>query len=137
MPAPERYTWDSHLEKGIGPMDATHQEFVEMVDGLLSCPDTELVERLQALAEHTREHFAQEDRWMAESGFPPIAIHEEEHRRVLSAMEQVLTQARQGESEAARQLVAQLPAWFEQHSATMDNALAMHLRHTGHPAARG
>lgn len=134
MQRPERYVWNPRLEKGIGAMDATHREFVELVDGLLSCPDEELSDRLQALLEHTREHFAQESRWMEESGFPPIAIHEDEHRRVLSAMEQVLAQARAGDIPPARQLIAQLPAWFEQHAASMDNALAMHMQRTGHPA---
>lgn len=134
MQEPERYVWDEHLAKGIDPMDTTHREFVELVDGLLFCPDAELVGRLQTLAEHTREHFSQENRWMSESGFPPIAIHQGEHQQVLSAMEQVLEQARQGDPNPARRLIGQLPAWFEQHAATMDNALAMHLRRTGHPA---
>ncbi len=135
MQAPS-YTWDEHLAKGIAPMDATHKEFVELVDGLLGCPDAELAERLQALVDHTREHFDREDRWMAESGFPPIAIHQGEHQRVLAAMEQVLERARAGDPAPARALVSQLPTWFEQHSATMDNALAMHMQRTGHPATR-
>ena len=124
---------DSKLEKGIATMDAVHREFVERVDRALRAPDEELASALQELVAHTHEHFERENRWMEECGFPPIMIHRGEHQRVLEAMEETLRRARGGELAPARQLVEQLPAWFEQHAATMDNALAMHMRHTGHP----
>ncbi len=129
------YEWDARLEKGIATMDAVHREFVEWVDRALKAADNELPEVLAALVGHTREHFAREDRWMEECGFPPIMIHRGEHQRVLGALEQALARARAGDQGPARQLIEQLPAWFEQHAATMDNALAMHMRRTGHPEA--
>ncbi len=126
------YQWDSRLEKGIEPMDQAHQEFVQLVDGLLKADDTELVERLQALVDHTHEHFAQENRWMDETGFPPVMIHKGEHERVLGVMEQVLEKAREGDPGPARQLIEQLPAWFDQHAMSMDQALAMFMHKTGY-----
>jgi hemerythrin-like metal-binding protein len=131
------YQWDARLEKGIAPMDQTHQEFVELVDGLLKATDDELVSGLQTLVEHTHEHFDQENRWMDDVGFPPIMIHKGEHERVLTAMEEVLEKARAGDLLPARQLIDQLPAWFDQHAMSMDHALAMFMRNSGYSPARG
>ncbi len=127
------YEWDPKLEKGIATMDAVHREFVARVDRALRAADEELPSALQELVTHTHEHFARENRWMEECDFPPIMIHRGEHQRVLDAMEETLRRARDGELTPARQLLEQLPVWFEQHAATMDNALAMHMRRTGHP----
>jgi len=129
-----QFKWNGSFEKGIARMDATHREFVEMVDVLLNCAESELTEKLAGLLEHTREHFQQEDGWMAECRFPPIQIHMGEHARVLEIMQQSLQMAEQGETNPAREIVRQLPAWFKQHAASMDNALAMHMKNTGHPA---
>lgn len=129
------YEWDPRLEKGIAQMDATHREFVDLVDALVDAGDEELIPQLQVLLDHTREHFAQENSWMEESGFPPIAIHQGEHQRVLDLMEHVLQEAREGDPGQARNLVQQLPAWFEQHAMTMDAALARHLHNADHPVA--
>lgn len=128
------FEWDERYRKGIAAMDATHQEFVSIVNQLLECDDAKLADNLKILLQHSRAHFDQENRWMEESAFPPIGIHMDEHQRVLGIIEQLIEQTHAGQINDTRDAIKQLPGWFEQHAASMDNALAMHMKNTGHSA---
>lgn len=125
--------WTDAFLVGFQPMDETHREFVELVDGLLKCADTDFEPRLAAFAEHARRHFGDEDRWMNDSGFPPRDCHIDEHRKVLESTEQVLAMVREGNLSWARHLAAELASWFPAHADQMDSALAHWLvkRNTG------
>jgi hemerythrin len=81
---------------------------------------------LEALVEHTREHFEREDRLMREQGFPAYAVHRAEHARVLSEMEREAFAFReQGDpSRLSRYVTAVLPSWFVNHIQTMDDVTA-------------
>jgi hemerythrin-like metal-binding protein len=127
--------WRAGLELGLEPMDATHREFVALLNDLDLCPDSELPCRLQQFAAHTVAHFEQENAWMRACGFPPIGCHTGEHERVLSVIFQVLEMVNGGSIEVGRRLIAELPAWFEHHAATMDDALAYYIRISGFDVA--
>ena len=81
---------------------------------------------LEALVEHTREHFARENRVMEEQGFPAYVVHRGEHARVLSEMErEVFAFREQGDTDRLwRYLSSTVPSWFVQHIQTMDAVTA-------------
>lgn len=120
--------WQDRYMLGHAPMDATHQEFVALVNTLAAASDTDAPAALEALYQHTEAHFAQENRWMADCGFPPIECHVGEHERVLAALRQSLAQAQQGNAGVGRVVAGEMPAWFDNHAATMDAALAWYMR---------
>lgn len=129
---------DARHGLGVEGMDATHREFVDMVMALAKADDGGFPTLFQQLVEHTRQHFAEEGRLMRLCGFPPIAIHEGEHARVLEVLDRVGQIVQQGDLAQARAFVnADLGEWFPRHLATMDRALAMHLMRTGHADAAG
>lgn len=126
-------------------MDATHQEFVRLVRLLA---ETEAATKggenriaavaaaMETLLRHSQQHFAQEDFWMAESGFPPLRCHADEHRRVLASLQSVLRMVKGGHAALGKSVARELENWFERHAASMDAALARHMRQTGYtPAA--
>jgi hemerythrin len=85
-----------------------------------------VVARLEALFDHTRDHFAREDQVMREYGFPPYPVHHGEHERVL---EELAAEGRHfGETADADRLHAYLtvtvPAWLMDHIQTMDRITA-------------
>lgn len=127
--------WDTGYEKGIPQMDNNHREFITLVNQLHDCEDAEFHKRLCKLVDHTREHFAQEDRWMDETGFPPIKIHVNEHKRVIHMLDGALEMAQQGELGSTRQTVERLRDWFHHHAESMDNALALHLKYSNYQPA--
>jgi hemerythrin len=121
--------WQERYVLGIAPMDATHREFVEQVAALATVADDAAISLLQAFIAHTEAHFEQEKQWMTRSAFPPLGCHVEEHRRVIASLKSVLGMAKNcGRPDLARQMAPEMARWFEGHAATMDAALAAHMR---------
>ena len=118
------FTWNDSYLLGYGPMDDTHREFVEVVNGLLTCSDAEVGAQLEAFARHAEAHFAEEDAWMERTDFPPKDCHIGEHAAVLGSVRQVLELVRQGDVAEGRRLAAALADWFPGHAFHLDSALA-------------
>lgn len=116
---------------GVEGMDATHREFTDMAEALAKASDEEFPALFHKLVEHTRLHFAEEGRLMRLCKFPPTAIHEAEHARVLGDLIQLDRHTQSGRLSLARAFVESgLGEWFELHLATMDRALATYLMRT-------
>ena len=69
---------------------------------------------------------------MQESGFAQVVIHRDEHERVLDILRETLQQLQLGDTASGRILVKEMLAWFEQHAASMDLALARHIEASGY-----
>jgi hemerythrin-like metal-binding protein len=126
------WEWQERYILGHEPMDATHREFITRVKALAESGNETALAELERLIAHTQAHFAQENRWMEESAFPPLHCHVGEHQRVLASMASVLSMAKKSSPALGRKMAVDLPAWFENHAATMDAALAQHMRHVGY-----
>lgn len=126
----EPIPWHSgRLLLGYAVMDETHAAFAALVNRLALARDAEFAVLFSHLLEHTVDHFAGEEAMMAESGFPALAEHRDEHRRVLGEMRTLQLRANVGRLALVRSYVCNgLPGWFALHAATMDSALAAHLR---------
>jgi hemerythrin len=118
--------WNPTLHAlGVDVMDATHEAFTRLASETIRASDDDFPYLLNALAEHTRQHFENESNLMRRYGFPAIAEHEGEHRRVLGELMHMLNAVQEGRLRFARLYVSQgLPDWFRNHLATMDAALA-------------
>jgi len=119
-----KLAWSDALLLGYGPMDARHEEFVEVVAALQIASDGELPQCLAAVADHLREHFREEERWMAETGFPARGCHADEHAAVMRSVQQVQALVERGDSSECRRLANELAGWFPGHADYMDAALA-------------
>ena len=129
----EAFVWNKERNTlGVAEMDITHREFVAHVAALIETDDTAFPAQFDALLEHTRAHFAAEDANMLTYGFPAIREHTSEHRRVLGEMGAFQRSMQNGRLNLARAYVRDgIPAWFRLHLATMDSALAAHLKRQG------
>ncbi len=123
--------WSPEFELGEETMDATHREFVDLLNAVGEAPDEELLPRLDAFLEHTEAHFGDENRRMAEVNFPPSHCHTNEHENVLLIIRDVRGRVEGGDFEVGRVLAAAVADWFRQHAATMDTMLASYLRTGG------
>ncbi len=123
--------WTEELVVGVPAIDRAHHEFVELLNALPMAPEAEFRKLFAKLTEHSREHFAEEERMMERSAFPVMGVHKAEHERVLKELEEVQRQLEEGEFEAAREYVMeQLSAWFVLHRNTMDYVTAVHIQRT-------
>lgn len=136
-PAMTALTWTDALALELPAMDDTHREFVELLAVVARAGDSELVDAWAALVEHTDHHFAQEDRWMRQTGFASVNCHTTQHGVVLGVMREGLALGRTGRLDVVRQMASELALWFPQHAQTMDAALALHLRSVGFDATSG
>lgn len=124
--------WDEfRYPLGVVAMDATHREFVELVDALQGASDETFPELFRRLAEHTRQHFEHEGKLMKASRFPAIGEHNSEHLRVLGELAHFGRAVAAGRLNTAKAYAQALPAWFDTHVATMDGALAACLKQKG------
>ena len=130
-------TWTDALALQHPQMDAAHEEFVALLaatDAALAGPDAALLGRFQALVDHTVDHFAQDERWMAATGFAPENCHAFQHQAVLGVMQECAKRtadAQEPDFEPLRVAVGELAVWFPQHAQMMDAALAQHLQALG------
>ena len=134
-------TWSAALTLDHPTMDATHVEFVALLaaaNNALPGPDAALLAAFDTLVDHSVEHFAQEDRWMAASGFERENCHSFQHRAVLQLMHACYRRARNDDDfEPLRLAVGELALWFPEHAQQMDAALAQHLASVGFDEATG
>lgn len=115
-------------------MNRDHAEFVAMHAGLLRLLDTaptaaNVDEALHTLHSHTRHHFAEEERLMLSTHFPPYRMHQSEHMRVLADMEARRTAwLNTHDALALKQwLQKDVATWFVNHVSTMDLVTAQFI----------
>lgn len=124
------FAWDEpRYALGVAEMDATHRAFVELVDRLCDADEASFPALFAELHEHTRAHFFAEDAKMKATRFNAIGEHISEHQRVLIELRTFNRSVQAGKMRMARAYVREnLKEWFGLHLATMDSALAAHLK---------
>lgn len=127
--------WTDTLSLRHPRMDETHREFVDLlaaVEAALEAPAAELLDRVDHFVDHTEEHFAQEERWMAAMGFAPQNCHSQHHANVIGVLREVRRRlAEEGDANIVRLLVPEMAQWFPMHAQSMDAALAMTMSQLG------
>ena len=129
-------TWTETLALQQPRMDTTHREFVDLLNTVelaLDGPVDALKAALDRFTEHTVEHFAQEDAWMAQLGFATENCHGFQHQSVLQVVQEVQRRLHADAADVAlvRDLVPGLAQWFPIHAQSMDAALAMTMQEHG------
>lgn len=122
--------WSEDLALGVAEMDATHQEFVLLLEQAAQADDASLPGAWNQVVQHTQEHFGLEDQWMKDSGFSSCECHSGEHSAILAVMQEGGRRGAAGNTGLLRQLARELGVWFAGHAQGMDTALAEHLKAT-------
>lgn len=124
--------WNDALVLDKGIMDETHREFIDLLNRLADVADDEMLAVLDEFIAHTQEHFAQEQQWMEQLAFPPLACHAREHEGVLETAHEVRRRALAGETRFGRVLAKAVAEWFATHAASMDHVLALYMKEKGY-----
>jgi len=120
---------DASFLLGITSMDDTHRQFVSLLNDLSSADNNDFADLFDQLIEHTRQHFQREEALMTEYHFPAYAEHKDEHQRVLGELDQFKKRVDKGLIAFGRNYIKdRMPEWFRLHAASMDSALAAHLK---------
>ncbi len=129
-PVPD-LAWTADLQTGDARMDATHEEFVQMLAELRALPPEEQLPLFRELTAHTIEHFEQEDRWMLATGFTAENCHTMQHKSILDTLKAVEAHHLQGDTDIIGRMADALAEWFPMHARSMDAGLAQHMHSLG------
>lgn len=121
--------------------DATHAEFLQLLDVAAKADDANFLAAYDAWIDHTRHHFEQEEQWMEAMQFGPRFCHTNEHKGVLQVVQAVRDKIAQemedpeGEGKGGlslgRRLVDELSGWFDNHVKSMDAMMVEHMKANG------
>jgi len=127
--------WSDTLSVGVEGIDTHHRAFIDDWSEANAAADGAAFQMaFHSLMDHLAEHFAYEERFMEEQGFPALAEHRGEHLRVLADMREMAGSLARGRPRMARLYVQEkMPEWFLLHRSTMDMATAAYLKTKGKP----
>jgi len=120
------------LKVGCTSIDQRHEEIYALFDQLKAAPDTEFLFRFEAVIDHTRTHFAEEEGDMENIDYPNRSEHKAEHQKALDEMNYFLHKAKSGRMMFAKAYARdRLGDWFRNHLLNMDSDLARVLNKNG------
>lgn len=130
--------WNSDYELGVPAMDADHRDLLNLCNEFLEqaarqAVPGELAERLDRLILRTRAHFLAEERVLDRHGYPALAVHKDEHQRLLREAEALSARLRDDAGEKdLNTIIAEasdfLRSWLLDHIRNNDRPYKPFLR---------
>jgi hemerythrin len=131
---PVHVEWTPRLAVGIEEIDAQHRELFRRIDLFLTALNErraapELEPLVRYLGRYVRDHFSEEQRLMAFSGFTELGQHLEEHLFFERAYRELANElaATGATLDLAKRLVALLVGWLERHITVTDRRFGAYL----------
>ena len=126
------FTWRSAYATGVGEIDADHMRLFALAEGLHAAlaqnsDKSDLRDRLAALIDHTRAHFAREERIMLGCDYPGLAGHRAEHEDLTGTALRIQRQFLMDRARLSAETLRSLKEWLARHIETSDRLLAEHL----------
>lgn len=132
------HAWNEQLDLGHEGLDHEHHLQIALVTALAEAIEQGRpgeARRLAAqLVAYSGMHFGSEELLMSASGYPERQRHQEEHRMLTQAMQEVEGALERDERELALAFAIDVRAGLAGHIAGSDHALADHVRATPLPA---
>lgn len=133
--------WSATFETGNPALDEQHRELFrlhgEALDSARGGEGRPARTVLAELMERTREHFAFEEKLMAEACYPQGELHGKAHREFMDDLRALVAEGTHDASSVVLQLWldSRYASWWKWHLRTHDVALARYLMAPAAPAA--
>ena len=133
--------WSSRLQLDVPDMDAAHKRLIEMMGKLARLSESkasraEVLGTFQALADATKKHFSEEEKYMESIAYAEIAQHRMIHVRLLEQLDHHLGRFKASTTSVIEPAVFDfLKVWLQAHIAGIDQGYADHA-HRRAAAAR-
>lgn len=123
--------WKDSFSVGVAAVDLEHRELIELINELHErigdAADSELtLSMLGEIFAQISAHFALEEKYMRESGYPGFAEHKEDHEDLLDELRDIMDNVEDLGRYDADELSGQLGRWFTEHFRTHDARLHAH-----------
>ena len=125
--------WDPCLETGIQEIDWEHRRLLNIVNRLLEAMargrgEAAVRPVFRDLARHAEDHFAHEEKFMRDMGYPGAEEHAGEHRRMAESLARFGAALDSGDPPGASDLNALLSNWLMEHILKKDKEFAAFSR---------
>ena len=116
------------LRLNITVMDATHDEFLDILSQMKSCQSADFMTLFEDMIEHTKEHFAFEEDIMDKYNFNDKKEHFDEHINILGEMEYFYNKAKKIPQFGKSYINDYAFEKFKRHVLNVDSQLAMFIK---------
>jgi len=129
--------WSEKLSVGVSQFDAEHKRLVGMVNDLFDAVSAGrgkevLGPILDGLVSYTKTHFANEEKFMAQHGFPAFAAHKAEHDALAKQVGDIEKKFRGGATSVlSMEVMAFLKNWLVKHILGTDKGYGPFLNGKG------
>ena len=129
--------WTKKMSVGVTVLDEDHQKLVsllnELHEGIASGHGTETLGKiLNALVEYTKVHFAREEEFFAQTGYPDAAAHHQKHEDLTSKVLEIQAHYNKGHFDAlSLDALEFLKEWIYGHIQGSDKSYKAHLNSSG------
>ena len=123
---------------GIAEMDAQHARWIELIEQFRAAASGHLLDRqgfdaayhaLQQLLDYTKHHFASEEKFIADRGYPDIEPHKQRHRELEADVARLLDEIRTHKTNTTPlKLNLFITVWLMEHIMQEDDKYARFLR---------
>lgn len=126
------YEWDTSYSVDNAEIDEQHKRFFELLnqlDAILMSGDVDKVKRsardaVEALGEYAALHFADEERYLEELGYPDLAAHQFEHARLVRQISGYRDDLFAGRVILSTTLLKTMAGWLTGHILVTDKKYA-------------
>jgi len=130
-------TWTEKLSVGIRVIDDDHKRLIGLLNELYDAMQAgrgrqALGNILDGLIQYTKLHFAREEKFFADTGYPGAIPHKQEHEKLTSQVLEVQQKYAAGSSAALSIAVLNfLQNWLMQHIQVSDQRYRPHFTSCG------
>lgn len=128
--------WKNEYSVDIQSIDKQHKKLFDMVnqlhDAMKSGVGAKLVPViLNSLVSYTRDHFADEEKFMRQAAYPAYANHKVEHDKLTSEVVKLVQDMEAGRAAMSMQLLDFLKDWLQKHILNTDKQYSRQLQAAG------
>jgi len=128
--------WDVSFATGVDRYDEAHKVLFKMVNDLHDAMQQKrskeaIGQILDGLADYTVNHFADEERVFAQTGYPEEAQHKQHHKKLVDQVVVLQGKFHSGETLLTQDVITFLTDWLINHIKGVDKKYGPHLNKNG------
>lgn len=121
--------WNESFSVGVKELDEQHKRLFKIFDDLLGSLDTAadsraVVDVLEGLKEYASVHFATEEKYMSECGYPQLENHKRTHEQFRKKVDDLCSNATMQPVTVLSDTLKFLYAWLSDHILSCDRKYA-------------
>lgn len=125
--------WDERYVTGIVRIDEDHKGLITLINEahrlfVYGNDSTDYADLLDSLCAYTVSHFAYEETWMTENGYPNMGEHLLEHQSFSKKVSELVDGLKSGTGRLSLDLLSFLRVWLLTHIAVHDADLGAFSR---------